>query len=269
MKSGNISGIIQPKTNNQMNSIKSKFILQKIFYNLLYNKKLNIMKYNKNMQKRMELTLKDYKEYSSIEIYIKPVINKYGNFINIKKGDEKYYHIYFNNSKEEIKKYFINKNEKIDTIKIMIDLHINSLKELFLNCECIESICFKNFNRENINDMGGMFCGCSSVKEINFNSFNSINVKDMSYMFYGCSSLNALNLNNVKADNVKDMSYMFGECSSLIGLNLDNFNTNNVMDMSYMFYKCSSLKVLNLNNFNISKYAPTPKLPPTQLNFPN
>ena len=250
MKTGNMSGIIQPKTNNQMNSIKSKFILQKIFYNLLYNKKLNIMKYNKNMQKRMELTLKDYKEYSSIEIYIKPVINKYGNFINIKKGDEKYYHIYFNNNEKEIKRSYINKDEAINTIKIMIDFHINSLKELFLNCDCIESICFKNFNRENINDMGGMFCGCSSVKEINFNSFNSINVKDMSYMFYGCSSLNALNLNNVKADNVKDMSYMFGECSSLIGLNLDNFNTNNVMDMSYMFYKCSSLKGLNLKNVN-------------------
>ena len=50
MKSGNMSGIIQQKTTNQMNSIKIKFILQKIFYNLLYNKKLNIMKYNKNMQ---------------------------------------------------------------------------------------------------------------------------------------------------------------------------------------------------------------------------
>ena len=30
-------------------------------------------------------------------------MNEYGNFININEEDEKYYHIYFNDNKEEIK----------------------------------------------------------------------------------------------------------------------------------------------------------------------
>ena len=56
----------------------------------------------------MNIGIKDYKEYSeiysTIEIEIKPVNNKYGTFININKEKEIYFHIYFNNNKEEIKK---------------------------------------------------------------------------------------------------------------------------------------------------------------------
>ena len=71
-------------------------------------KSLEIIKYNKNIKNRINISIKDYKEYSeiysSIEIEIKPVKNKFGKFINIKKENEKYYHIYFNDNKEEIKK---------------------------------------------------------------------------------------------------------------------------------------------------------------------
>ena len=211
------------------------------------------MKYNRTIQNRMDLNIKDYKEYASIEIEIKPVSNKQGKFIDIKKEEQMYYHIYFNKNDAEIKRNYIYKDEEINIIKILIDFKVKSLKELFFNCDIISSVCFKNFNRENINDIGGMFCGCSSLKKIQFNSFNSTNVEDMSFMFCDCSSLNALNLNNFNTDNVKYMSYMFNDCSSLKSMNLNNINTNNVIDMSYMFYKCSSLKDLNINNFNTNK----------------
>ena len=66
-------------------------------------KSLNIIKYNKNIKNRINISIKDYKEYSeiysSIEIEIKPVKKKYGEFINIDKENEIYYHIYFNNNK--------------------------------------------------------------------------------------------------------------------------------------------------------------------------
>ena len=58
--------------------------------------------------KRIDITINDYKEYfeknySSIEIEIKPVNGSNGKFINIKKNeDKKYYHIYFNNNEKEI-----------------------------------------------------------------------------------------------------------------------------------------------------------------------
>ena len=104
-------------------------------------------------------------KYSSIEIEIKPVNDEYGKFINFKKEDEKYYHIYLNNNKEEIKMNNINKYEEIKIIKIIIDYQVKSFKGLFGSCDCIESIYFKKFYRNNITNMSGMFCRCSSLKE--------------------------------------------------------------------------------------------------------
>ena len=50
--------------------IKSKYILQKIFKNLEYNKKLVIMQYNKKLQEKSDLNINDYKEYLQIEIEV-------------------------------------------------------------------------------------------------------------------------------------------------------------------------------------------------------
>jgi hypothetical protein len=81
----------------------------KVFDNLEKKKKLNMIKYNKNMKKRINININDYKKYSEkytpIEIEIRPVNNKYGQFINYRIGiDDLYHHIYFNNNKEEIKR---------------------------------------------------------------------------------------------------------------------------------------------------------------------
>ena len=70
------------------------------------------------MQKRMNININNYKEYSekysSIEIEIKSTENKYGTFINIKENEEEYYHIYFNDNKEEeIKRTYLKENDQI------------------------------------------------------------------------------------------------------------------------------------------------------------
>ena len=226
--------------------IKADYFLQKVFDNLKKKISLNIVKYNKNIKNRIKMDIKDYKEYSekysSIEMEIKPVKNKYGEFINIKEENEIYYHIYFNNNKEEVKgeyKNFIREDDKIKTIIIKIDYQITSFEYLFSYCNCIKSINFKKFYRNNIDNMKGMFYWCESLKELNLNNFNSINATDMSEMFSACSSLKELNLNNFETKNVTNMSYMFEGCYSLKNLNLDNFNTNKVTNMASMFYECS------------------------------
>ena len=70
-------------------NLKNDYFLQKVFNNLMKKKSLDIIKYNKNIKKRINIRTKDYKEYSeiysSIEIEIKLVNNKYGKFININK----------------------------------------------------------------------------------------------------------------------------------------------------------------------------------------
>ena len=129
-------------------NLKNDYFLQLLFNILMKKKSLNIIKYNKNIKDRINISIKDYKEYleiySPIEIEIKTVKNKYGKFINIDKENEIYYHIYFNNNKEEIKRKYLNENENIEIIKIIID-YLQSFKKLFKNCECIEYICFKKF----------------------------------------------------------------------------------------------------------------------------
>ena len=239
---------------NKFHKLKSKYFLEKIMFNIHKNKFLDIIKYNKSIQRRLNLTINDYKEFcekfSSIEIEISPAKNIYGKFININQKDELYYHIYFDNKMEEIKRTNINEDDKISKINIRISYQIISFHDLFNYCRCIESINFKKFYRNNINNMSYMFHGCSSLKEINLSKFNTNNVINMSYMFGGCKSLKELNVSNFNTNNVTDMNYMFYGCSSLKELDLSNFNTDKVISMNCMFFGCSSLEKLNISSFN-------------------
>ena len=110
--------INQIKSITKYKMIKTDYFLEKVFNNLEEKKSLNLVKYNKNIKNRINININNYKEYSekysSIEIEIKPVNNKYGKFVNIKKDDEKkYFHIYFNNNKEEIKRNNLTEVDKI------------------------------------------------------------------------------------------------------------------------------------------------------------
>ena len=86
--------------------IKSAFILKKL-YDIIETKKLSIVKYNKNIQNRINVNIKKYKEYleiySTIEIEIILIKNKYDDFININENEKLYYHTYINDSEGEIK----------------------------------------------------------------------------------------------------------------------------------------------------------------------
>ena len=126
------------KPNPITEKIKSRYILSKIYDNMTKKKKFQIVKYNKRIQNRLNLDVKDYKEYCEIEIEKIPAKGKYGRFINIDANDKLYYHIYFNDNKEEIKnKYEINKKDKVTKIKIIIDYQAKSFKYLFSWCKCL------------------------------------------------------------------------------------------------------------------------------------
>ena len=236
-----------------LDNLRTDYFLVLLFNIMKKNKSFEIVKYNQKLQKRLNLNINDYINCTSIELELKLVDKKRHEkeeFINISETEKKYFHIFFNNSTEEIKRnYFLN-NEKVDFIKVIIDYQIKSFKELFYNCGCISSIFFKKFLRTNITNMNSMFSGCWSLKSINFSNFNTNNVIDMSYMFENCSDLTELNLTKFNTINVTDMRCMFRDCSSLKKLNISNFNTDNVTNMRFMFRECSSLEKLNISNFN-------------------
>ena len=102
---------------NTLKNLKSDYFIRKIFDYIHKKKSLETIRYNKNIQKRINININHYKEYSekysSLEITIKPMENKYGKFINIKERDEEYYHIYYNDNKiKQIKSTSLNEKDK-------------------------------------------------------------------------------------------------------------------------------------------------------------
>ena len=112
------------KSKNKFIYLKSDYILKKLFSNMQKRSSLKIIKCNINIQKRLNININNYKDFSerfsSIELEIIPIQKKYGSFINIKEKDEKYFHIYFNDNKEEIKRTKIDEEDKISKITIII-----------------------------------------------------------------------------------------------------------------------------------------------------
>ena len=202
---------------NAFENLKDENLFIKIFDNMAKKKALEIIKWNKKIQQRLNLDIKNYKDYSqrysSIEIELKLADNQYGKFINISHEYKDYYHIYFNNSTEEEDKINIDEDDNVQSIKIKIDYQIKSFEKLFSDCKCIESITFNKFYRTNIIDMSFMFYYCKSLKELDFSNFNTNNVNDMSCMFQGCSSLEELHISNFNTDYKTYKGQMFTGCS--------------------------------------------------------
>ena len=98
MKMSNNKKLIKKKLildKTKIKNIKSKYILQKIFDNLAKKRLFEIIHHNKIYQNKLDLTIKDFqefsKEYSSIEIAIKHTEDIYGKFINILNKEEEPY----------------------------------------------------------------------------------------------------------------------------------------------------------------------------------
>ena len=137
-------------SNNKLRKLKSDYFIQKFFGYLTERKLLEIIRYNKNIQKRINININHYKayseKYSSIELDIIPMKGKCDYFIKINKEEKKYFHIYFNdNKKKEIENTLFHTDDNVSKISIIIDYQIKSFSKLFYYCEYIESIKFKKF----------------------------------------------------------------------------------------------------------------------------
>ena len=94
--------------NNLLRNVKSKYLLMEIYNCLKKEKSLNIIRYNKAIQNRLEININDYIKFSKIEIEINLQEGKHYfpfSFIKVNQEDEQYFHVYFDDSEKEIKKY--------------------------------------------------------------------------------------------------------------------------------------------------------------------
>ena len=141
--------------------IRSKYIIMQIFNHLNTTTWLSMIKYNKIIKNKLDITLNDL---LNIEIDLYPKENIYDKFININKNN-KYFHIYFNNDKKEIKRNILTKEDNVNKIRIIINKEVVSFEKLFDNCKCIKKISFNKFIRNNITNMRYMFNNCKSLEE--------------------------------------------------------------------------------------------------------
>ena len=80
------------KSKNKLKNLKSDYFIQKLFDIMQTRISLKIIKCNINIKKRLNININNYKnfyeKFSSIELEIIPIQNKYGCFIKIKEKDE-------------------------------------------------------------------------------------------------------------------------------------------------------------------------------------
>jgi surface protein len=241
--------------------IKSSYIIKIISKNILQKKLLPLFNHSKNIQKKLSLSIEDFKEFFNqiiLELYPKKdysINNGTHMFIN-RNNETALYKIYFNNNeKEEIKRNFLNEYDK-DIFKIKVVINNNydkSLKGLFKSCECLQRIDFIKFNRTDIINMGEMFSGCISLENIFFNNIDTRNVISMNDMFNACENLLSLDLSKFKTNNVTNMASMFSWCKKLKKLDLSNFELDHIKGMNDMFFECTSLENVKLNTLIINK----------------
>ena len=131
--------------------IRSEYIVKQILEHLNRIRLLAISQYNKKYQKMFDIQKEEYKKESyRIEIEIIPVVDGKGKFINIRKGYEAHFKIYFNYNRQEVNKTKILKKDKVGKIKVVIDYKNNAFYGLFSECKCIKKIKFLKFNRPDI-----------------------------------------------------------------------------------------------------------------------
>ena len=242
------------------NNIKSNYIFKKIIKEYLSKKSYFLLvKHNKKIQNKLGLKLDDYKEYhirifntTEIELIpiseLKPDIKYY--FIRIKEN-RGYYHIYFDDQRDEIKRSYITNLDKVKKINIKLDMELKSLAGLFYDCQVLKGIKFTKFNRENFTNMNEMFYQCLYLDKLDIQKLKTSNITSMNWMFTRCESLKELNLLNFDTSNVKEMMCVFSGCIKLEKINF-NFNTSKVNNMRNMFFECKSLKEIDVSNFDTS-----------------
>ena len=230
---------------NILNCIKSKYILRIIFDNLIDIKSLSIIRFNKSLQNKLDIDINTYIEMCKIKINIYPIREFERKLINIIETNRPYYHIYFDDNKEEIQSLSITKKDNVEKIKLIIDGKISNLIGLFSECDYIREvdiIKFKNYKIENISKI---FYNCINLEKINFFDINTSHITHMSGIFHACKKLKEIDMSKFKTDNVSDKSFLFSSCESLSKVDISNFNTSKVTNMNSMFNFCKKLDELN------------------------
>jgi surface protein len=146
------------------------------------------------------------------------------------------------------------KNKFFDVI-LIIKKPLNSLKDMFSNCENLIAVVEYNLNTKKITDISNMFSECTNLVNIKLSNWDTSKIKKMCSLFKNCNSLKQLpNIENWNTSNVEDMNSLFYGCSALLSLpNISKWNISKVKDINSMFEGCSQIKFMPNKFENVDK----------------
>ena len=111
--------------------IKSSFVLKIIFGFLNEFKKLNIIKYNKKLQKRLNVNKNDYSTIITIKLFENRKNEFCFEFFDKSDFCDEEIYLYNKNNDKEVKNRSIKPNDNIKYFEIIFRLRLNSLAKLF------------------------------------------------------------------------------------------------------------------------------------------
>ena len=273
------------KNTCEINNIKSIWVKKKILNNITERNKLNLIKYNKALQKNLKKNIDDYKRFKYIIIYVEG-IDKDITFTNKNKFDDKKIIIrdtnvsrfkkilieptvlvrYFSDFKKSL---FSNLNGIVSVriIKCYYDssystsLSLN-FSNLFSGCTNLKKVIIQDDNKFFLDNAVEMFKDCINLEYIeglnNLNTYGAVKIKGL---FQNCMSLKYIKgIERWNLWYVRDMSSMFEGCSSLISLpdisrwRFRSYYETGYVNMSALFKNCSSLVTLpDISNWNTNR----------------
>ena len=148
----------------------------------------------------------------------------------------------------ELCEHYEIKNQELKELKITLikKSAIESMKDMFKNCNCLTSVIKKQWRQKKVIDMSYMFCRCEKLNKVNlFSEIDVSEVTDFSYMFNKCKSLQEIEPLYFNTSKAKKLNYMFNGCEKLEKIDgILEYKTDNVEEMSGMFNNCKKLKNL-------------------------
>ena len=236
-----INAINNYNINYSINDIKCSYLINDVFEFIGSERnKLNLIKYNKELQRKLDKDIYDYQRFKFIIFYVEG-INKDVTFINKNK---------FNDNSIIIKDTNVSRIKKILVKSTALVKYFDDFtKGLFSNLDGIVSVRiikrYPNeyyYNRLTLN-FSKLFRGCTNLKKVTFQDDSEFLLDNTSEMFKNCINLQHIEgLKNLNTINVFKMNGLFQNCKSLKYIKgIEKWNLKYVKNMSSMFQGCSSL----------------------------
>ena len=251
------------------NLISSCYLLQNItFENLTFHKSVTINKLIRNHYSLYNINFININLVDSFKI-IDIAENIPNNLINLTFEDinasqaikienicNKTYirDIYFKNiniSKVESLEEVFNNCENLRSIYLEnIDIsQITKIENIFYSSNQLENISLININIPKVVSLKGLFRDKYCIKNIIFKNIVSDSLIDISKMFYNTTPINSLDMTGIDISRIKNMESLYQFYKGDF-LNLSYLNTSSVINMNNFFSDSYYLKSLDISNFN-------------------